>query len=277
MIIRVNGVSLPPQAFDQTLNAIKVQDHTLTQEQAENSAVNHLVEQQLIREEANEVFADIPANELVTALNNLKQSHGGEEQFYKSFGMTQADDVNIKQDLNQQMKIERFLDDHTKSVAPPSEQMTRQYFDKNPAANKAQEQRHVYNFVHKFEPKDMVATFNKMAQFRKQILDGEDFLTLAKKEATCENPDLGLFSRGQMVEEFDTVAFSMEKDEVSPIILTQFGYHIIKIIEIKAETTLTFDQVKDDVSTRLHHDLKHKFIEQWIEKKKEKADVEVVK
>lgn len=275
MIIRVNGVSLPPQAFDQAINAIKTQNHTLTQEQAEELAVNHLIEQELIKEEANDLFADIPDRELSAALDNLKSSHGGEQQFYRSFGMSRSDDESIKKDLNQQMKIERFLDDLTKSVAPPSEQMTKQYFERHPGANKAPEQRHVYNLVHKFEQNEMTATFNKMTELRKRILNGDDFLEIANKEATCDNPDLGLFARGQMVEEFDTIAFSMEKDEVSPIFLTQFGYHIIKIVDIQAEATLTYDQVKENVKARLHHDLKHKYIEQWLEKKVEKADVQV--
>jgi len=277
MIIKVNGVNLPPQAFDQSLNAVKVQDHTLTQQQAEELAVNHLVEQQLVKEEANDVFADIPEAELNAALDNLKNSHGGEEQFYKAFGMSKSDDGNIKKDLNQQMKVERFLDDLTKSIAPPSEQMTKQFFDKHPGANKAPEQRHVYNLVHKFEPTEMVATFKKMAKIRKGILNGDDFLEVANKEATCDNPDLGLFARGQMVEEFDTVAFSMEKDEVSPIFLTQFGYHIIKVVDIQTEATLTYDQVKESVKARLHHELKHKHIEQWVEKQKSKADVQVMR
>jgi len=277
MIIRINGVSLPPQAFDQAIQGVKVQDHTLTQEQAEDIAINQLIEHQVIKEEANDVFADIPANELEDALNNLKNSHGGEEQFYKAFGMNKSADVNIKKDLNQQMKIERFLDDLTKDVAPPSDSMAQQYFDKHPGANKAPEQRHVYNFVHKFEPNEMVATFNKMMKLRKDILNGTDFLSIACENATCENPDLGYFSRGQMVEEFDTVAFSMECDEVSPIFLTQFGYHIVKVVDIKGESTRTFADVKDDVKSMLHHELRHNFIEQWVEKKKKSADIQVVR
>lgn len=277
MMIRINGVSLPPQAFDNALNAVKVQDHSLTQEQAEDLAIEQLVEQHIIREEANDIFADIPTGELAVALENLKDSHGGEEQFYKTFNMKKSDDENIKKDLNQQMKIERFLDDLTKSVPPPSEQMTRQYFDKHPGANKVPELRHIYNFVYKFEPKDIQPTFRKMAKFRKDILNGEDFLTVAKKHSTCDNPDLGLFPRGQMVEEFDTIAFSMEVGEVSPIFLTQFGYHIIKVVEIVPESKRTYDEVKNEVRAMLHNDLKLKFIEKWLEDKKSKADIQVVR
>ncbi len=276
MIIRINGISLPPQAFEQTVGALKVQDHTKTQAEIEELAVKQLVEHHIIRTEANDVFAEISDAELNQALANLKDSHGGEELFHKNFNLTNKDDENVKKDLNQQIKIDRFLNDLTKMVPPPSNEMVQQYYDKHPGANKTQEERHILNIVHKFEPKDMKKTFYKMMGARKRVLAGEDFMTVANEIATCDNPDLGFFPRGKMVEEFDTVAFSLEKDEISPIVMTQFGYHIIKCVGINAEAKLTFDKVKDSVKAMLHNDLKNKHVEQWLEKQKSKADIQVM-
>ena len=64
---------------------------------------------------------------------------------------------------------------------------------------------------------------------------GEKFANLSQLVSLCPSKkrggDLGTFTRGKMVKEFENVAFSLEKGQVSPIVKTQFGYHIIKRLE----------------------------------------------
>jgi parvulin-like peptidyl-prolyl isomerase len=65
-----------------------------------------------------------------------------------------------------------------------------------------------------------------------QLKKGEKFSKIAKKVSTCPSRkrggDLGSFGRGEMVKEFEDVAFTLKKGETSPVVKTQFGYHIIK-------------------------------------------------
>jgi parvulin-like peptidyl-prolyl isomerase len=79
----------------------------------------------------------------------------------------------------------------------------------------------------------------KTEQEAKTILErlnkGEKFANIAKQVSLCPSEkrggDLGTFGRGKMVKEFETVAFKLNKGEVSPIVKTKFGYHIIKRLE----------------------------------------------
>ncbi|MED5534522.1 MAG: peptidylprolyl isomerase [Pseudomonadota bacterium] len=70
-------------------------------------------------------------------------------------------------------------------------------------------------------------------QLKDQIADGADFSVLAKEHSTCPSGqrggDLGSFSPGQMVQEFDSVVFSATVNEVQGPVKTQFGYHLIEV------------------------------------------------
>jgi len=69
------------------------------------------------------------------------------------------------------------------------------------------------------------------------VTHGGDFSDIAKARSICSSRkkggNLGWFSRGQMVKEFETKAFSMQKGEISGPVRTKFGYHIIKINDMK--------------------------------------------
>ena len=86
----------------------------------------------------------------------------------------------------------------------------------------------------------------KAEDLRKQIVAGASFEETAKKESDDQGSganggDLGAFRRGQMVEEFEKAAFAAKTGEVTPVVRTQFGYHIIKVDE---HTTTPFAEVK---------------------------------
>jgi len=82
----------------------------------------------------------------------------------------------------------------------------------------------------------ILVTTEQEAKTVVQRLDGgEKFANIAREMSRCPSGkrggDLGTFSRGKMVKEFENAAFSLQKEQISPIVKTQFGYHIIKRLE----------------------------------------------
>ena len=78
----------------------------------------------------------------------------------------------------------------------------------------------------------LVITKKEAESVLNRIKQGEDFAKIAKRVSRCPSSkkggNLGKFGKGKMVKEFEDAAFALQKGEISPIVKTQFGYHIIK-------------------------------------------------
>ncbi|MDI6703209.1 MAG: peptidylprolyl isomerase [bacterium] len=91
----------------------------------------------------------------------------------------------------------------------------------------------------------------KALRLLKMVKKGEDFVKLAEEYSDCPSKkrggDLGFFTHGQMAKEFEDVAFSLKKGEVSDLVKTRFGYHIIKFIERREERVIPFKEAEGKV------------------------------
>jgi peptidyl-prolyl cis-trans isomerase D len=131
-----------------------------------------------------------------------------------------------------------------------------QYFEENKAQFEASQQRRAKHILF-LTDSDMtdgeVADVKKLAESvrEKVIKSPKKFDELAKEyskdtESAKKGGDLGFFSRGMMVKEFDETVFDMKVGDVSPLVKTQFGFHIIALTEIKGED-VTFESVKAQI------------------------------
>ena len=109
------------------------------------------------------------------------------------------------------------------------------------------------------------------------VLDGADFGKIADEHSSCQDQggDLGWFAPGHMVEAFDTVVFSMNVGEISPIFLTEFGYHIAIVYDKKAPQLKPLEQVKADILDRLKTDKGDDLIGEWVDAQKESSDIRI--
>ena len=162
--------------------------------------------------------------------------------------------------LPERRKVHYLLADKNtlKSQYQPSESEIKTYYKKNQSEFRLQEQVRASHILFKTSKKSG-KEFEMIKQKAQTVLDtakkGKDFSQLAKKyseDGSASNGgDLGFFGKGRMVPEFEKVAFALEVHEISDLVTTQFGFHIIKVLEKQVARTQDLEEVKGFISSAL--------------------------
>lgn len=101
----------------------------------------------------------------------------------------------------------------------------------------------------------LVDTEREANEIIEEIKNGLDFEEAAKKYSKCPSKanggDLGYFTRGKMVKEFENASFELEKGQMSEPVKTSFGYHIIEVLDKKEEEISPFEEVKEQIKNQL--------------------------
>lgn len=122
-------------------------------------------------------------------------------------------------------------------------------------------------------------TYEEAQEILERLKKGEKFEKLAKEKSigpSAENGgDLGYFKRGDMVSEFENVAFNLKIGELSDIVQTDYGYHIIKVVGREALSPVEVSAVKENIKNKLLRDKMEKAYFDWIDKLKKEANIEI--
>ena len=190
-----------------------------------NSIVQMMVQDKLIADDMKANKIEISDKEVNDAFLNSVKQFGGQEQFDKML-----DDYNmdvekfketVKKDLMYKKHREWFEKEH-----PVTEEEINQYYEDNKDKFAKRDASHI-----------LVADEKTAKEVKDKLDKGADFAALAKEYSkdtanAANGGELGTFSRGQMVKEFEDAAFSLKEGEISGPVKTQFGYHIIKVNKI---------------------------------------------
>jgi len=160
--------------------------------------------------------------------------------------------------IGEQRTVKYLLIDRDQArqkVVVPAADIQRSYND-NIQQYQTPEQIRASHILLKTEGKDEAAVRKRAEALLAQVKGGADFAALAKKESEDEGSaknggDLGFFGKGRMVPEFETAAFAMQPGQTSELVRSQFGFHIIRVIEKKAGETRPLDQVRQQIQDQL--------------------------
>ncbi len=125
----------------------------------------------------------------------------------------------------------------------------------------------------------LVDTEDVAKEIAEKIKAGLEFEAAAQEHSKCPSKekggDLGFFTKGRMVPEFEEAAFKMEKDELSDPVKTQFGYHLIKVTDKKPESTMSLEEVKDQLTHQMLTMKQNEIYTNKSQELKEKYEVKI--
>jgi peptidyl-prolyl cis-trans isomerase C len=262
-VLQVNGEQIFAAEISMTMQNIASQaggaDKFEDQQALVQAATQRVVEQTLLSQEARRTNLQPDELRLAQMTQMVEQQAGGREALETSlaaFGMDYDEFVNFLRD----MELTRVLIE--KQISPTiqvSDDEVRAFYDENQTLFQAPEQVHVrhilFNAPLTVDTETATATRAKAEDARKRATAGEDFAELARELSegprASEGGDLGFIAQGQIAPQFANAAFALEVGGISPVVRTNFGFHVIKAEEKRPARTLTYDEVSDRVRALL--------------------------
>jgi len=285
----VNGKIIPKSDFDRKMVIVNEQFSQTgkTPSSAELSEIKKnvlesLINIELLYQESKKDGIQVDDKILNERYENWKKQIPNQEALNEFLKKLNLSETGIKDEFKRELAVQQFIEKKFGQKALVSDQESKAFYDSNPNFFKIPERVRVSHILIKVDPKadaaQKAAARKKIEDIQKQLKNGKDFSELAKKDSECpsntKGGDLGYLMRGQVVKPFEDVAFSLKPGEVSGIVETEFGFHIIKVTDKKPATTLAYEQVKDRLAVNLKKDKVDKEIPLYLEKLKKDAKIE---
>ncbi|MDB5174220.1 MAG: prsA1 [Phycisphaerales bacterium] len=241
-------------------------------------ARQNVIARVLLAQEARRAVPASPEAEVDAAVAKLVEQFGGEARFYASTGASPEQMHLVRHDVETDLRVRKMVEALCDDVRP-SEEVLCQFYEKNiQSFMTAEEVRasHILKAPKRGEERE--GAYAALREARKQLQAGGDFDALARQlsDKADDHIDLNFFKRGELAEEFELVAFSMEVGEISPVFASPFGFHLIKVTDRKPATPKPFDTVQDEVRQRYLDEERQDRTRKLVEKLQSNAAVEDV-
>lgn len=285
----VNGTVITREEFNREMEPIqqRMQAQGADKDPSKVSEIRkkvleNIIERELLLQESKKSGIKVDDAMLEKRLADIRKQFPSENEFAQMMKQMKLTEAEFKSQLRKQMSIQEFVEKQLVSKIKVTDEETKAYYDANSDKFKQPEQVKASHILMMANAKDDDA---KKAEARKKIEDvekrlknGEDFAELAKAVSECpskeQGGDLGTFSRGQMVKPFEDKAFALKPGEMSGIVETEFGFHIIKVSDKIPEGKKTYESVKDSLSKYMKDQKLQKEITAYLSKVKESAKIE---
>ena len=264
MPLVINGERVPPEIIQEEFQNIKTHYERMARvsccerdPEFRRYARDNVTARVLLNQEAERRFPVITEADIDAGVERLVADHGGRDQFFANTGLTPGDEALVRQDVRAGLRVDRLLKEAWGDDPDPSEAEQRAWL----AAHQEEfltpeEVRASHLFKHVEKSEDREAHYQLLRGLRARVRAGEDFDAIALEHTDKEDKlvDLGWFRRGDYMEEFDLIVFSLDVDEISPVFASHWGFHLAKITGRRPAAPRPFDEVRDEVLERMRQE-----------------------
>ena len=282
IVATVNGQSIRKIDLDNTIQGFSLEQYRKTSDQLTHTelaelqelALEKLLARELIFQEAL-VFGIVADESLIdTEREKIVANFPSEEEFFATLEKAGIDAMMYHRMLRQDITVNLMTEKKLIEIPEPSEAQIKAMFKDRSAQMNRKGRIRASHILVKIEDDDKAAAM-VIIQGLKAKAATEDFAALAKQHSACPSAtgggDLGWFRKGDMVKSFETAALTQELGIVGDPIETQFGYHLIKVVEREEDTRLTYDEACPQIITVLKGEAGGNLIASWVEELKRRA------
>jgi peptidyl-prolyl cis-trans isomerase SurA len=246
--------------------------------------LERLIEEKLIDQEVKRAGIKVTNKEVENALEEIRRQNAvNQEDLERGLAKDGLTIEAVKKEIEKRIQRIKLISWAVKTESKVGEKELRDFYRKNIdryRRNESYRPSHILFIV----PKD--ATFEEVQEIRKRcqkmlekIKAGEDFGEMAllySQDATArDRGDLGYFKKGELLPAFEKEALRLQIGEVSGIVRTDFGFHLIKLLDRKGGDPPPFEEIKEKVQADYLENDKEKALQQFISTLKEKSVIEI--
>jgi peptidyl-prolyl cis-trans isomerase C len=245
-------------------------------------AINSLVNRTLLWEAVEREGIETSEEEVDERMEMLKAKFDSPEEYSKqlvSLGITHKE---LRKEMETSLRMERLLQKHIGEIDEPTEAELESFYGKNREKFEQPEMVRASHILIKAdrgesEP-ERIAKRLEAVKILGEIHNGADFASMASKHSACPSKerggDVGYFPRGRMVEQFENAAFSLEPGEISDVVESPFGYHIVKVTERQRGKIPPFEATKSGIRTYLKDQKRERAVKAYTDRLREDAIIE---
>lgn len=250
-----------------------------------SAALNRLVDKKLIDQKIRELDIKVSEEEVRLAIEDVKkQNNISQEALEQALAGQGLSFEQYKRQLKEQLERIRLMSQEVRSKVQVGEREVREFYEANRARFGAEEEfraRHIFFKVEKKGGAEELAVTEKQAvEVLKEARAGKEFAELARKYSTDpaaarDGGDLGTFKREDMLPEIGDTVAALKPGEVSDLVLSPAGLHIIKLEERKPGKGKPFEEVKDEIEEQLYKKKADERFNQWVKELRAAAAIEI--
>jgi peptidyl-prolyl cis-trans isomerase C len=281
MAVTVNGKVVTAQEVaeerdrivQQLAGRVPAEQMETMQEAIQKQAQENLINRILLEEAVESEGVEASREEVDTRLSAIRDNFESSEAFTSRLSAMGITEDDLRDEVASGLRMERLIEMHSADVETPSDSELRSFYDENSEQFTQPERVRASHVLFMVEPTmsdaDKAAKRLEAAKILGEIQNGADFGQMASQHSGCPSKanggDLGFFGQGQMVKQFEDAAFALGVGEVSDIVETQYGYHIIKVTDRQESSIVDFDNAKADIASFLVGQKKQEAVSAYIE------------
>ncbi len=251
------------------------------QEEIRKQALDQLIERALMVQWAIDEELSVPNKEIDEQMAKLRARYKSREDFEKAAGDEGVQGYRAA--LYRQFLAKRAEEERVEKQVRISEEQVRAYYEKNKERFKRPKQFRASHILIRVDPssnkQEREERRKKAEELLRRAKAGEDFYNLAYYNSDDRTKyvggDLGYFHVGQTVKPFEEALLKLKPGEVSDLVRTRFGYHIIKLVEVNEERQLTYEEMADKIRRQLEQEERQRLKKAWLAELRKKYPVKI--